>query len=789
MKPSELVRSPSHLVGSACHVLLCCVVAATLSAQGEVSAFARGLPEAEARVAKWRDLVVPFARRIEWVDGGKAVAFSIGDGDARRYVRVDCATGERREAADAKELGLDGRGAKLDPRPSQVRTRKNGGPTEIAFHNRLDREVRLAWIDGDGASRDYGSLPPGAMRVQPTYEGHAWQVLATSGEVLAAFVADRAPATAEIDAAAAEAARQQPAMPRRYREFLGPEARAFVKDHDLWLRVEGEPEPVCIADDGSKADAYREVHVSPTGTHALAFQVVPEQEHTVTLIESSPKDQVQPKRHTLQYLKPGDRIAVPRVRLFDLATRARIDVDEAPFVDAWSIDRVHWVKDGSEVRVLYNRRGHQQLAVRAIDAKTGAVRTIVDETSKTFVDYSQKTNLIWLQQRDELLWTSERDGNCHLYRIDAATGAAVQLTRGEWRVRKIEHVDENAREVWVTALGFHQGQDPYHRHLVRVPLDGGEPIAVTSSDGDCEWELSEDRSHAIVRWSRIDQPTVTELRRCKDGALLAELGRDDASKLIAAGFAFAERFVAKGRDGATDIHGIALMPRSRRDGERLPVIEAIYAGPHDFHVPKSFELQLRLRALCELGFCVVQIDGMGTNWRSKAFHDVCWQNLKDAGFPDRIAWIRAFAAKHADVDATRVGLFGGSAGGQNALAALLWHGDFYKAAAADCGCHDNRMDKIWWNEAWMGWPIDVHYAANSNVEHASRMQGKLLLTVGEMDRNVDPASTLQVVDALLKAGKDFDFVLVPGGGHGCGEMPTLAARRAAFFVRHLRGGA
>ena len=792
MTPSELVRSPSRIVCVAILSLAFGVVAAA-RAQDSATAFARNLPEAEARVAKWRNLVVPFARRIEWIDGGsvddvRAVAFTIGEGDARRHVRVECATGERRESADPKELGLVPGDGLLSPREAKVRSKNGGESSSIRFVNALRDELRVQWVDAEGRTHDYGTLLPEQDRSQHTFEGHAWRLTRADGTVVGAFVADRAPATARIDAAAAEAAKKEPAMPRRHREFVGHEARAFVKDHDVFLRVDGESEPVCLADDGSAKDAYRSVHVSPTGTHALAFQVVPEEEHELVLVESRPKDQVQPKVHTQQYLKPGDRIAVPRLRMFDLATRTRIAVDEAPFADAWSIDRVHWAKDGREVHVLYNRRGHQELAVRAIDAATGAVRTIVEERSATFVDYSQKTFLHWLDAKGELLWASERSGHNHIYRVDVATGAITPVTKGAWNVRSVEHVDENAREVWITALGFHEGQDPYHRHLVRVPLDGGEPIAVTSSDGDHEWEMSDDRSHAIVRWSRIDCPTVTELRRCSDGHLVAELGRDDATKLLASGFRFAQRFVCKGRDGATDIHGIALRPATLREGEQLPVIEAIYAGPHDFHVEKSFELQLRLRALCELGFCVVQIDGMGTNWRSKAFHDVCWQNLKDAGFPDRIAWIRALAAHHAEVDATRVGVFGGSAGGQNALAAMLWHGDFYKAAAADCGCHDNRMDKIWWNEAWMGWPVSDHYAANSNVVHAARLQGKLLLTVGELDRNVDPASTLQVVDALLKAGKDFDFVLVPGGGHGCGEMPTLAARRAAFFVRHLRGG-
>jgi dipeptidyl aminopeptidase/acylaminoacyl peptidase len=191
--------------------------------------------------------------------------------------------------------------------------------------------------------------------------------------------------------------------------------------------------------------------------------------------------------------------------------------------------------------------------------------------------------------------------------------------------------------------------------------------------------------------------------------------------------------------------------------------------------------------IAELGFIVVQIDGMGTAHRSKAFHDVCWKNLGDSGFPDRIAWIRAAAEKHAEMDISRVGIFGGSAGGQSALRALIAHGDFYKVAVADCGCHDNRMDKVWWNEAWMGWPIGEHYAEQSNVTQAHRLTGKLLLIVGEMDRNVDPASTMQVANALIMADKDFDLLVMPGVGHGAAETPYGRRRRADFLVRNLLG--
>jgi dipeptidyl-peptidase-4 len=221
--------------------------------------------------------------------------------------------------------------------------------------------------------------------------------------------------------------------------------------------------------------------------------------------------------------------------------------------------------------------------------------------------------------------------------------------------------------------------------------------------------------------------------------------------------------------------------------KKYPVIESINAGPQGAYVPKSFSTSYNAQVLAELGFVVVQIDGMGTNYRSKKFHDVCWRNLADAGLPDRVLWIKAAARKYPYMDATRVGIYGGSAGGQNAAAAVMTHGDFYKVAVADCGCHDNRMDKIWWNEQWMGYPVGPWYAANSNVTLAKGLKGKLLLIVGELDRNVDPASTMQVVHALIKADKDFDMLVIPGSGHGAAGGRYGRRRQADYFVQHLLG--
>jgi dipeptidyl aminopeptidase/acylaminoacyl peptidase len=265
-----------------------------------------------------------------------------------------------------------------------------------------------------------------------------------------------------------------------------------------------------------------------------------------------------------------------------------------------------------------------------------------------------------------------------------------------------------------------------------------------------------------------------------------ELERTDISELQNAGWKPPEVFTAKGRDGQTDIWGVIYRPTNFDPTKKYPVIENIYAGPQDSFVPKSFSPYNAMQSQAELGFIVVQIDGMGTSNRSKAFHDVAWKNLGDAGFPDRILWHKAVTAKYPYYDINRVGIYGNSAGGQNALGALLFHPEFYKAAVSSAGCHDNRMDKIWWNEQWMGWPLGTEYAASSNVDNAYRLQGKLLLSVGEMDPNVDPASTMQVVNALIKANKTFDLIILPGAGHGPGGAYG-ERKRFDFFVHHLLG--
>jgi dipeptidyl aminopeptidase/acylaminoacyl peptidase len=615
------------------------------------------------------------------------------------------------------------------------------------------------------------------------------------GKTLVIFMAEEEPADAIIDENMDRQAAKRKRRPKRQRgtetRTQSPDGKwsAFIKDHNLYVQNLQSKEELALTEDGTEEHAYsNRLQWSPDSTKLVVLRTLKGDERKVYLIESSPEDQLQPKLLDYSYLKPGDQIAIHKPHLFDIITKRHISIPDELFSNPWSISEIRWAPDSDRFTFLYNQRGHQILRIISVDANTGEPCAIVDEQSKTFISYSGKRFSHYLDGTNEVIWMSERDGWNHLYLYDAEKGCVKnQITKGPWVVRRVESVDDEKRQIWFEAGGIRPEQDPYYIHLCRVNFDGSDLVVLTEGDGTHEVTFSPDRRFFLDRWSRVDLPPVSELRRAEDGKLICELERADWNGLLATGWRAPERFVAKGRDGKTDIYGIILRPSNFDPSRTYPVIEKIYAGPHSAFVPKSFGLRTRDHAITELGFVVVQIDGMGTSHRSKAFHDVCWKNLGDSGFPDRILWMKAAAEKYPYTDLTRVGIFGGSAGGQSTLRALLAHGDFYKVGVADCGCHDNRMDKIWWNEQWMGWPIGPHYEEQSNVTQAHKLQGKLLLTVGELDRNVDPASTMQVVDALIKADKDFDMLVVPGAGHGVGERPYASRRRMDFFVRHLLG--
>ena len=509
----------------------------------------------------------------------------------------------------------------------------------------------------------------------------------------------------------------------------------------------------------------------------------------VNYTRSSPKNTDQPEFFSIDYAKPGDDLTEKIPVVFYTDDRKPMPVDQSLIPNPFSLNNLHWRKDSQRLTFDYIERGFGKMRVVEMNAATGKQRVLINEESETFIYVYGYGFRYDLTDGKEVLWLSERDGWNHLYLMEGTSGAIKkQLTKGNWVVKKVMQVDEKKRQALLQVCGYYPEQDPYFDHYVTVNIDSGKMIALTSSAGDHEApNFSPQGNYYVCRWSRIDHPPVYELRRTADGKLLKVLSEADAADLNK-NWRTPEPFMAKDREGKFDIYGIIVRPPDFDPKKKYPIVEYIYAGPQDAYVKKSWSPWIMpMNEIASFGFIVVQIDGRGTAHRGKEFHNQCYKNLKDAGFPDRIAWMKSAAGKYPEMDIGRVGVFGGSAGGQNALGALLFHGDFYKAAATDCGCHDNRMDKIWWNEQWMDWPIGPEYADNSNVTHAKNLQGALFLTFGEVDTNVDPSSSMQVVNALLKADKDFEMYVVPNGQHGCGESRMMQRKRVDFFRKHLGG--
>ena len=571
---------------------------------------------------------------------------------------------------------------------------------------------------------------------------------------------------------------------------------AYVKDNNLYLspvRDEKEKdkpkEEIALTMDGTANLRYDGWSIiwSPDSRKLATVKVRDVQERRIPLIESSPSSQKQPILQWRDYAKPGDVLPVYLPVLFDVEARKQMALNVTSYENQFYLNLTGWREDSRAFTFEFNQRGHQRYVIGEVNAADGSIRHLVDEQTKTFIYYYNNYRYD-LDDGKELLWISERDGWRHLYLIDGTSGQVKrQVTKGEWVLRQVDYVDETNRVVYFTASGFNKGEDPYNLHYCRINLDGTGFTDMTPENGNHRVTFSADRSYFTDVYSRPDLPPVSQLKRTSDASVVAGLQRCDVSALQAESWQMPEVFCAKGRDGQTDIWGNIYRPMHFDASKSYPVVEFIYAGPHDSHVDKDFKPAHHLVSkLVELGFIVVSIDGMGTSNRSKAFHDVCWKNLKDAGFPDRIAWMKAAGAKYKYMDLNRVGIYGWSAGGQNAMAALLFHNDFYKVAVALCGCHDNRMDKIWWNEQWMGYPIDASYSTSSNVDNAYRLKGKLLLINGELDDNVDPASTLQVVSALMKANKNFEQLYLPGKTHSLGG-PFEMHKMHDFFVKNLLG--
>lgn len=569
------------------------------------------------------------------------------------------------------------------------------------------------------------------------------------------------------------------------RDSISPDKKlmAFSKGGNLFVKEIGTGKEMRMTDDGSLTHPYGEFSWSPDSRNIIGYLIDPKETKKVYYVLSSVPGTTRGQLKSHEYAQPGDEFTSYTPFIFNVTNKSKIKV-ATPKIDFFGEPALRWRK-GSDRYYTFERveRGHQRFSVIEVDVSNGNTRNIIDEKTNTFI-YEQRLYTRYLPDTHQIVWITEKDGWRHIYLVNDITGDEKMVTKGNWVVRDIDSVDTKKKEIWFTASGVNTGEDPYFIHYYRIGFDGKNMVDLTPAKGNHNLVFSPDRKYYLDTYSEVNVAPVTELRQTGSRKLVAQIEKVDPQALLATGVKLPEAFVAKGRDGLTDIWGVIYRPSNFDSLKAYPVIENIYAGPQDSFVPKNFAPVNEMQDIAELGFIVVQIDGMGTANRSKAFHDVCWKNIADAGFPDRILWIKAMASKYPQADTSRVGIYGTSAGGQNSAAAMLFHPEFYKAAVSACGCHDNRIDKQWWNEQWMGYPVGPQYDQQSNITNAAKLKGSLLLIVGEADENVPPESTYRFADALIKSNKDFDLLTVPGSNHTDGG-PYGRRKKRDFFVQHL----
>ena len=457
---------------------------------------------------------------------------------------------------------------------------------------------------------------------------------------------------------------------------------------------------------------------------------------------------------------------------------------------------LQWYPDGSQVAFISSTRDHKQAWLRIADAQTGAVRTVLEEKSATQIGDASLTENLWriLPASNELIWWSQRDNWVHLYLYDLTTGALKnRITVGDGNVTDVLRVDEKSRTIWFTAVGKEAGRDPYFTHLYRIGFDGKRQMLLTPEAANHTVTLSPDGQYFVDSYSTPDTPPVTVVRDA-NGKLVQSLERADISRLVASGWTPPTPVRLKARDGTTDIYGLMFTPSTIDSTKKYPIINYIYPGPQSGSVGSRSFTPARSdhQALAELGFVVVAIDGMGTPGRSKSFHDAYYGRMNDNTIPDQVAGMKELASRHRFIDIDRAGMWGHSGGGFATAAAMFQQPDFFKVGISESGNHDNRNYEDDWGERYQGLLMrngdSDNYAAEANQTHAAKLKGKLFLIHGMMDDNVPPSNTLLVADALMKAGKDFDLLMLPNARHGFGvDGPYIMRRRWDYFVRHLQG--
>jgi dipeptidyl-peptidase-4 len=591
---------------------------------------------------------------------------------------------------------------------------------------------------------------------------------------------------------------------------------AFIRDWNLYVRDVATGRETVLTTDGVKDFGYatdnagwsrsdRPIVVwSPDSKKIATFQQDQRGVGEMYLVDTKAGH---PTLQAWKYPLPGDKVVtmIHRV-IIDLAgpTIVRLQMppdqhrstlcDDVACRGEWG--DVQWSPDGSTVAFVSSSRDHKRAQLRLGDAATGAIRDVLEETTPTFYESGNgRVNWRYLPASNEVIWFSERDNWGQLYLFDLQTGKLKQqITTGEGNVTQLLRVDEKARTLYFVGVGRETGRDPYFRHLYRIGMDGRGLRLLTPADADHDVTLSGSGRYFVDSYSRPDVAPIAELRDA-DGKLLLGLEQADISRLLATGWKPPTPIVVKARDGVTDLYGLMYTPTNLDPSKKYPIVNHIYPGPQTGSVGgRSFSpARGDAQPLAELGFVVVEIDGMGTPWRSKKFHEAYFGDMGDNTLPDQVAGMKALASRYPWVDIDRAGIYGHSGGGYATGAAMFHYPDFFKAGISESGNHDNRVYEDDWAEKWSGLleaqtDGSSNYDSQANQNFAKNLKGKLLLAHGTMDNNVPPNNTLLVVDALIKANKDFELLMLPNQAHGYGSASNyMTRRRWDFFVRNLLG--
>jgi len=608
------------------------------------------------------------------------------------------------------------------------------------------------------------------------------------------------------------------AMMRRFRsvEVASPDGtmEAFIRDHNLWVRDKASNEERPLTQDGIEDFGYATNNAgwtkgdnpilvwSPDSKKIATFQHDGRGVGEMYLVSAATGH---PELQAWKYPLPGDSlifriervvIDVPSARVVRLdmppdAHRSTI-TDHIAYRGSWA--DIAWSSDSKELAFVSSSRDHQDAWLRLADPETGSVTDVMHEHQNTFFESGiGDINWRFLSDTDEFIWFSQQDNWGHLYLYDQRTGSLKnQITKGDWTVRTIQFIDETARQIYFVGSGREAG-DPYFTYLYRINFDGSDLTLLTPDYGTHSYAFSGDNAYFVDTFSQPDVPPVSVMRRL-DGKMMVELERADVSALVATGWQPPTQIKVKARDGETDIYGLMYTPTNLDDSKKYPVLNYIYPGPQTGSVgSRSFTpSRSDKQAVAELGFVVIEVDGMGTPGRSKSFHDTYYGNMGDNTLPDQIAAIQELGRRHTFIDTERVGIWGHSGGGFASAAALMRYPDFYDVAVSGAGNHDNRTYEDDWGEKWQGLLVENEDGSTNYDNQATQLvvdnlKGKLLIAHGTLDSNVPPNNTLVLVEKLMNANKDFDLLMFPNSGHGFRQGDYWMRRRWDYFVKNLIG--